>query len=303
MKLWEFNKLKQLPNYFLFYGDEFYLEFYYQKISSMYDDIFKLYYDEVDIDVAKSYLSQKSLFGDKNVLIIKTDKWVDVKKLVELSDDNIFYYFYYGDVKKAKTSIFKNNFVRFFKPDLKELIILSNEYMKMKNITNIDLLHLKHLISKVDYRFLFREIDKLSVIDHISNELIDQLVFDYNETSFDEIFDKLFQKEDYLKSLKFVLIQYDEIAILLSLIRYVKILYMFNLHLKNIGFENVSKDVLGYQLPKNVEEFRKKIAISIKEDNFLEIFEILLSAELAIKSSKDKTAILFLVFIQISNIL
>ena len=307
MKLWEFKKLKTLPNFFLFYGDEFYLEFYYKKVLNQIKDteILKFYYDEFDFDSAKNHLAQNSLFGDKNSLIIKIDKFPsNIDKLVEITKDNHFYLFFYGDSKKAKTKPFKNNFVRFFKPDLRELILISNEYMESKNIKNINLDNLKYLISKVDYRFLLSEIEKLALIDDINYKVIDQLVFKYNETSFDEVFDDLFLNKEYLKKLEYLLFQgNEEIAILLSFVRYIRILYMFSLHIKNIGYENVSRDVLGYQIPKNLEELRKKIAFSIKEDKFLEFFEILLNSELEIKSSKDKTAVLFKTFIQIKNLI
>jgi len=302
MKLWEFNKLDTLPNFFLFYGDEFYLDFYSRKLPIDNTNSLKMYFDEVDLDIAKNHLSQNSLFGDKNSLIIKTDKWSDFSKLTKVVGDNYFYLFFYGDAKKAKTKIFNNNFVRFFKPDLRELILKSNQYMQEKNITNIDINHLKYLISKIDYRFLFSELDKLALVDDLNNKIIDKLIFAYNETSFDDVFDSLFLNQDYLQKLEYLLFEgNDEIAILMSLSRYMKILYMFNLHIKNIGYDNVSRDVLGYQIPKNLEESRKNIAFKIKENVFLKFFEIILNAELEMKSSKDKSAVLFRTFIEIKS--
>lgn len=300
MKLWEFNKLSELPNFFLFYGDEFYLDIWYKKVVKSLTDtnVLKFYFDEVDLKKAKEHISQNSLFGGKNSLIIKTDKW---DKFEELINDNYFYLFFYGDAKKVKTKPFKNNFVRFFKPDLKELIIQANQYMQEKNIS-IDIEHLKYLISKIDYRFLFNEIDKLALIDNLNNKIIDEVVFNYNETSYDDVFDDLFLNNDYLHKLEYLLFQgNDEIAILMSFVRYVRILYMFNLHIKNINSTNVSRDVLGYQIPKNLEDIRKRIAFNIKEAQFLEFFEILLNAELEMKSSKDKSAVLFKTFIAIKN--
>jgi len=299
MKLWEFNKLDKLPNYFLFYGDEFYLDFYFNTLH-LEGDVLKLYFDEVNIDIAKSHISQNSLFGDKSTLIIKTDKWVDVEEIIKVVKNNYFYMFYYGDVKKVKTKPFKNNFVRFFKPDLKELIIKSNQYLKNKKI---DVELLKYLISKVDYRFLFRELDKLVLVDKLNKSIIDKLVFNYNETSYDDLFDEFFTKKEYLKLETLLYQGNDEIAIISAFIRYVRNLYMFNLHIKNIGYDNVSKDVLGYQIPKHLEEIRKKIAFNIKEDKFLEILTILLKAELAMKSSKDKVSYLFKTFIEIKSLL
>jgi len=305
MKIWELNKLEKLPNFFLFYGDEFFLDIWNNKVHNIVQNtnILKFYYDEFDLDTAKNHLAQNSLFGDKNSLIVKSNKFIDVEKLLNVVGDNYFYFFYTGDAKKAKTKPFKNNFVRFFKPELKDLIITANEYMKNKNINNIDLNHLKYLISKIDYRFLFTELDKLSLVGELNNKIIDKLVFNYNETSFDEVFDDLFLNRDYLHKLDNLLQTNDEILILNSFIRYVRILYMFNLYIKNIGYENVSKEVLGYQIPKNLEEIRKKISFNIKEDKYLEILEVLLNAELDIKSSKDKTSILFKTFIYIKSLL
>jgi len=307
MKLWEFKKLEKIPNFFLFYGDEFYLDFYYKQIEPIIKntDVLKFYYDDYDFETAKNHLSQNSLFGEKTSLIIKSDKFPsNIDKLLNITKDNYLYIFFYGDTKKVKTKPFKNNFVRFFKPDLKELILLSNEYMQKQQITNISLDNLKYLISKIDYKFLFSELDKLSLISDVNYKIIDKLVFNYNETSFDEVFDDLFANKEYLKKLEYLIFEgNDEIAILLSFIRYIKILYMFHLHIKNIGFENVSKDVLGYQIPKNLEDNRKQTAIKIKEEKFLEFFEILLNAELEMKSSKDKSAVLFKTFIQIKNLI
>jgi DNA polymerase-3 subunit delta len=306
VKLWEFKKLADIPNVFLFYGDEFYLDLYSNKITKKFENnnIMRLYFDEWDFDISKNYLSQNSLFGDKNILVVKTNKWSnDFAKIASIAQDNYFYLFYYGDSKQVKTKGFGNNFVRFFKPDLREMIILSNEYMKSKNIS-IDLEHLKYLISKIDYRFLFREIDKVSMLKNISKNSIDKLLFDYSQTSFDELFDALFSKQEYLKKLEYILYEgVDEIAVLMAFVRYVNNLYMFNLHIKNISHENVSKDVLGYQLPKQIEEIRKKISIQIKEEQFLQIFEILFRNELAMKSSKDKHSLIFQTFIEINILL
>ncbi|NPA55711.1 MAG: hypothetical protein GXO40_05025 [Epsilonproteobacteria bacterium] len=305
MKLWEFNKLQALPNYFLFYGDELFMDVWRDKVKEITanTNTLKLYYDEFDMDKAFSHLSQNSLFGDKNSLIVVSDKFDDkIKRLIEILKDNYFYFFFSGDAKKAKTKIFKNNFVRFFKPNLGELITIANQYATTHDI-NIDTNHLKYLISKIDYRFIFRELDKLALVDQINNATIDTLVFDYNQTSFDYMFDKLFTNQDFLNDLRNILITNEHIAVLLSLVRYIRILYMFHLHIKNIGYENVSKDVLGYQIPKNLEDVRKTIALKISEDKFLDLFEIALQAELDIKSSKDKEAVLFEAILKIKTAL
>ena len=306
MKLWEFKKLQNFPNYFLFYGDSFFLSIYENRVESLIQNtnIVKLYFDEWDFEKAKFHLSQNSLFGDKNTLIVKTDKFPqNLDKLVKIVGDNNFYLFFSGDAKKVKTKPFGKNFVRFFKPDLKDLIIEANNYISEKG-KQIDVEHLKYLITKIDYRFLFRELDKLLILDNISNNVIDKLVFHYSETAFDELFDKIFLQQEYIKELEYLLFQgVDEVVILTSLIRYLRTIFMFNLYIKNLSHENVSKEVLGYQIPFNLENMRKKIAISIKEEKFLQLFEILLNSELEMKSSKDKVSVLFYTIISVSNLI
>ena len=207
MKIWEVAKLNTFPNFFLFYGDEFFLSIYEEKINNQIkeSEVLKLYFDEYNFDIAKKHISQNSLFGDISTLIIKTDKWPkDIDKLIKLLKGNNLYVFFSGEDKKAKTKPFGNNFVRFFKPELKDLIIASNKYLSKQN-KQIDINHLKYLIEKIDYRFLFRELDKLMLVEKINNDIIDKLVFNFNQTSFDDVFDTLFEKGDYLEKLKFLL--------------------------------------------------------------------------------------------------
>ena len=304
MKLWEFNKLKQIPNYFLFYGDHFYLDFYFEKLSLKGENVLKLYFDEVEIDKAKAYISQNSLFGDKNILIIKTEKWLGFKEIVKVVGDNYFYLFFYGDVKKVKPKEFNNNFVRFFKPDLKELILKSQNYMELKGIKNIDIYNLRHLIDRIDYRFIFREIDKLALVDNLTPHKIDELVFNYNETALEQFFDTIFLKQPHLGQLRTIIYQgEDEIRVVTALVRYLKNLYLFNLNMKIKGGSSVSKDVLGYQLPKQNEEIRKRNAFSLNEKQFLKLFELFFKVELQMKLSKDREILLFALFLELNQIL
>jgi DNA polymerase-3 subunit delta len=304
MKIWEVAKLQIFPNYFLFYGDEFFLSIYEEKIKNQIkgSEVLKLYFDEYNFETAKKHISQNSLFTDASTLIIKTDKWPkDIDKLIKILNGNNLYLFFSGEDKKAKTKPFGNNFVRFFKPELKDLIIASNEYLAKQN-RQIDINHLKYLIEKIDYRFLFCELDKLMIVEKINNDIIDKLVFNYNQTSFDDVFDTLFEKGDYLEKLKFLLGQgVDETQILMAFTRYIKNLYLFHLYIKNFSYQNVSKEALGYQIPSQLENKRKHFASSIKEQQFYKFFKILLKSELEIKSSKDKTAVLFTTFIKIKS--
>ena len=103
----DFDRLEKIPNSLLFYGDKFFLDLYEEKITQKFKDenIIKIYFDEFDFDEVKSYLAQGSLFGEKNVIIYKTNKLSkNLEKLT--SRENYFFVFYYGD-KKPDLKIFR----------------------------------------------------------------------------------------------------------------------------------------------------------------------------------------------------
>ncbi|MCF6173775.1 MAG: hypothetical protein L3J44_08365, partial [Campylobacteraceae bacterium] len=111
----EFENLlnsSQLPKSILLYGACFYQTNLYgeeivKSLGVQAEEKFLLYYDEYNFTIAKNFLSQSSLFGDRNILIIKTDKVIpkkDLDILVELSfknSTNYLIYQYFGDDKKA----------------------------------------------------------------------------------------------------------------------------------------------------------------------------------------------------------
>ena len=66
------------PKAMLFYGENSYLISsyiqHYINITSAADSLLNLYFDEYSFERAKAYLSQSSLFGGTNLLIVKRDK-------------------------------------------------------------------------------------------------------------------------------------------------------------------------------------------------------------------------------------
>ena len=72
-----------ISNNFVFFGESsFLIELYTKTLSNIADaSIIKYYYDEYNFNSAKAHLSQASLFGDKNVLIIKSEKKFQKKNL------------------------------------------------------------------------------------------------------------------------------------------------------------------------------------------------------------------------------
>lgn len=138
-------KAKKTPKSLLLYGactyqNHLLCDAYLEQLATQVDEKLTMYYDEYHFSSAKNFLSQSSLFGDRNILIVKTDKALPVKELdvlVELSaknDSSYFVYQYFGEDKKATsmTKCFdtKQNgvFVRLFKADFNEAINLLGQY-------------------------------------------------------------------------------------------------------------------------------------------------------------------------------
>ncbi|WP_236620010.1 hypothetical protein [Lebetimonas sp. JS138] len=95
----EFDLLKEIPNFVVFYGNEFYLEMYQKKLEEKFknENILKLYFDEFDKNTAKTHLLENSLFGGKNILIVKTNKWnKEIEELKKLFKKQLLFYFLYG---------------------------------------------------------------------------------------------------------------------------------------------------------------------------------------------------------------
>ena len=74
---------KTLSNAFVFFGEsQFLIEMYTKMLTNIEDaNILTYYHDEYDFSGAKAHLSQGSLFGDRNILIIKSEKKVPKKEL------------------------------------------------------------------------------------------------------------------------------------------------------------------------------------------------------------------------------
>ncbi|HEC1768974.1 TPA: hypothetical protein R1730_001214, partial [Campylobacter lari] len=114
------------PNYFLLYGaDNFQIELYTKFIKDKYsfDESLRFYFEEYDFKQAYDYLSSASLFSERKLLEIKTQKKIPSKELKQLlqlcqnSQDNYFLLEIYDESSKQSEAekIFANNFCRFYK--------------------------------------------------------------------------------------------------------------------------------------------------------------------------------------------
>jgi DNA polymerase-3 subunit delta len=318
----EFDNLirnKKLSNSFVFFGESAFLIDMYTKILTNIEDanIISYYHDEYDFNSAKAHLSQGSLFGDRNILIIKSEKKIPKKELDILCDlaaknsENIFVYAYYGSDHKsynnaksfAKT---KTMSVRFFHPKEYEAQNILLQIAEQKGI-KIDKYTLSHLlkIDNGDIALAANELDKFRIFDReITTKDIDSLVYGLAEINLDDFITTILQKKDFKNDLKNILEHgEDEIRIITTLTAYLTQLYMFNIYIRINGAPN-ALEILGYPAPKFVVEKKAAVAIKIKPQIYYKMHQLLLKSELEMKSAHiDKSAILFSTLIKLQKII
>ncbi len=287
----DFDKLKQIPNTLLLYGNSFYLQEYEKKLLDRFkgSNILKMYYDEFDFERAKIHLSENSLFGDTNVLIIKHNKIPpNLDKLLKYAKNSYLFFFYYGN---KKPEIFGKNFVRFFEPNLREKLEFLDELSKEFNLT-ITKEAKMFLAKSLEPSFFRKEMEKLSLYsDEITLNDVKELVFIYKEESFEELFVSILKGEDFLDKLNSMLEVVDFKRIIPAMIRYVRDLYSYNLYIKQTGLNSL-EGFLGYKLPFNIEKQRVELAIKFKEKDYYELLKSLLDFELKMRNSdKNKEAL------------
>lgn len=308
---------KSVSNAFVFFGESVFLIDMYTKMMSNVEDanIVTYYYDEYDFNSAKAHLSQASLFGDRSILVVKSEKKVNKKdldiliELCEKNEDNIFIYAYYGSDHKTYTKAFaktKAMSVRFFNPKNHEAqgILLHLAAQKKVDIDNYTANHLLN-VHNGDISLAANELEKLSVYDRpITSKDIDALVYGLGEIDLDEFIQKLLQKRDITEDLHNILEHgEDEIRILTSITAYITQLYMFNIYIRVNGAPN-ALEILGYPAPKFVVDAKANQAIKIKPNIYYKLHELLLESELKMKSSHiDKGAILRSTLIRVQKTL
>ncbi len=321
----EFEKilLKDLPRIVLLYGEnDFFLDYYaqlYKDKLNAKEDMLQHFFDDYNYDSAKSYLSQGSLFGGINLYILRSDKKINKKELESLiascnkNSDNYFLYLFEGGSSNAKslTTTFSKKrgaiYVRFFAPNMKEATEFAKKRVQELNV-KITPYALTYLINTLNLNLalISKELEKLSILDkNIEISDIDSLVYSSAPLSVEKMLISLFKKENVIETLeKLIELGEDEFTILRAIQRFVQQLFLFHAYIKLNGKPN-SKEILGYQLPKYIEEERAYLAIKIKSSKLLKIYQTLIDAELTIKSSSqaNKTTLLYSLITNLKDIL
>lgn len=294
---------KQLPKAALFFGEnayliDHYIDLYVQKTDAK-ESMLTLYHDEWNFDQAKNFLSQTSLFGGTNLLVVKHDKKIPKKELdllIELThknQDNYFLFGYMGSAQDAKSmhASFsdKNNavWVRFFEPNVRENIVLLQQKAQKIGL-DIDHFALQHLLLVLNNNLALsiNELDKLAILQmKITSKDIDALVYSTAPLATEALLIDLFHKKPITETItKLLEIGEDEASLLRATQYFVNQIFLFHAYIKLHGTVD-SAAILGYKLPPKVEEQKAQLALRIKPATLLKIFEHLLESELLIKQS------------------
>jgi len=279
-----------------------------------------MYFDEYNFTSAKNFLSQSSLFGDRNILIIKTDKTIPTKEIETLvglcakNDSSYFLYQYFGEDKKATplTKLFdKQNegvFVRLFKADFNEAIQLLQNHANAVGLS-IDRYALQHLymVHTEDLSLCINEYEKLLVLDReIQMNDINTLVYGLGSVSMDHFITKLLEKKDVKEEFE-RLVEGDgieEIRIINAIQAHVSQLFLFHAYIKLYGTFD-AKAILGYPLPPQLAAQRSQHSIKIDLATYNKLSKLLIDAEYRLKKvgNVEKTSYLLSSLIKLQSYL
>ena len=266
--------------------------------SGGHEEPLTFYFDAYDYASAKSHISQSSLFGDKNILIIKTDKNIPKKELDVLislcqKDANSFLLVQCYNEENAKnlTKSFTKNmqadFVRFFKPNIGEAMQMMMQRAKemQLNIQSYALQHL-YMTHNEELSLAISEFTKLATLGReITRQDIDHLVYGLGTVAMDDFIAKLLSNQDIKHDYQSLIEEgsHDETRIVNAIENYVTQLFTFHAYIKLHGTFD-AKAVLGYPLPPQLAKERASQSIRIEVATYQKILAILTEAELLLKT-------------------
>ncbi|TQV62945.1 MAG: hypothetical protein FNT15_05225 [Sulfurovum sp.] len=303
-----------LPKSLLMYGDnvvaiEGYIKYYIQKTEAK-ESLMNLFFEEYDYKSAFNYLSQSSLFGDTNLLIVRSEKELkknELETLIKLAKNNTTNYFilHLTSTPKSNQLSFKNDnlavWVRFFEPNISEsLASLTNKAKELKiQIQRDTLLHLLKVVEN-NLALAQNELHKFTIFNEpIDIYHVDRLVYSTAPLGVEELLYELFEKKSIMtKLIRLLESGIDSYTILRATQMFINRITLFQIYHRLHGIVD-SKAVLGYKLPKNIEDRNARLVMNLNAQTLLKICEHLLQSELEMKKniSMDSEAQLFGTFI------
>lgn len=314
-------KSQKIPKAILFYGacayqDALLSEQTLDALEVKSDEKLVLLYDEYTFSTAKNFISQSSLFGDRNILLIKTDKVIPTKELEVLvglcakNESSYLIYHYFGEDKKATpmTKAFGTAFVRIFKAEYNEAItmLLSHAQKVGLTINRYALQHL-YMVHMEDLSLCVNEFEKLSLLNReIQINDIDTLVYGLGTVSMDGFIAKLLEKKDFKEDFLRMIESdgNDEIRIINAIQSYISGLFLFHAYIKlNGSFD--AKAILGYPLPPQLASQRSAQSIKINLNTYKNMLSHLLEIEFKLKKTPniEKNALLLSSLIKLQSLI
>ena len=312
---------QRLPRAIMLFGEsDFMIDFHASKLCRAWgekDDVLALYHQEYNFVDAKAHISQGSLFGGSNILLIKNEKKIPKKELDELisyvakSPDNFLIYCYYGSDYKTSNKSFtpkvQADSIRFFNPYFNEAKNILRQESKLLNMQiNDDAITHLLLSQNSNLSLACNELEKLSILDKpIHTKEVNELVFPLAEVKLDQLIMDLLEKKDFKSNLQRLLeTGENEVQIITAISNFITMLFMFHIYIKVNGSIDSSK-ILGYKLPAFIEKDRANLSIKFKIKIYENLLDHLLKTELELKSSgnKDNNAILLSALLKLQSIL
>lgn len=309
-------------NSFLLFGQSRYLSgLYVEKILQPFvgeADILKMYFDEYDFDSSKSFLGQSSLFGDRLILVLKSDKKIQKKELKDLLDtakknSGMIIYEYYDDisVKKEDYHLLFDSFTRFFQPDSIYSVMQLAKTEVAKNGVVISDSNLTKIVNSLnlDMELISNEIRKLSIFNgEISDEIISNVVLDGENIAQDKFFELVLGKKNFAHELEYILERQSasEIDTIMAFQRYLYDILMAKLAIKLFGDPKEALPSYQRMIPEKVLKIREHYATTIKDQVLSKIIDFLLDLEMELKTTKpnaDKKLMLIQTLIKIQSYL
>ena len=322
-RVFEQKVRERLFHSLMLYGEndymmEYYLELY-KKTLDASESMLSLYYEEYDFKRAKEYISQSSLFGGNNLLVVRSDRKIaprELATLVELSfrgEGNYFLFLYTGEVRKASTM--SKSFdekrgaahVRLFETNYRDAMNMLNERASQLGM-QMEPYAMEHLYTLLNGKLslAMNELEKLSIRkESIGRKEIDAMVYSAAPVSVDEVLLNLFEKRDITDTLEKLLeLGENENSILRALQRFVQNLFLFHSYIR-LHAEPDSREILGYRLPPQLERRIKSIVVRLKPATIGELYELVMDYELRMKSSRPVSTetLLYALFIKAEELL
>ncbi len=291
------NYLKQsTPKASLLYGEShFFIDFYTKKIIQQIPDaiITTFYFADYELKDVLDILSSGSLFGDRNVVILKLDSKLSKKEVdlmltgLQPTQNCLIINFYHAQNRSAAqyaqdcrslAYAFRGEGVvevRFFAPTFGECIQLLRQKSQDLGMQIQDsLLEFLLYMQNHDIGIALNELEKYQVLQEpITQESIQKLSYGLGSISMEDFFNLLFDARDFLPTYEKMQEEgVEDMDLLRELERYFFTLFLFNSYIKIHGSCD-AQEIIGYKPPVAILEKITKRAIRIK--HYQEIFEIL----------------------------